>query len=154
MLTRQYSISDIKGQPQFFAITADRIWRAWWKSQGYDFEFIKGLMEENRTTHNIPVALIAHDGDEFLGTVSLIASDLSSRPDYSPWVAALWVDEPYRSRGIGSTLVTAAIQIARDQQFETVYLGATSDKHEFYVARGWLLSEKNIEGLNIYHQIL
>src|SRR5690606_15878244 len=97
-------------------------------------------------------AFVAHRGAEFLGTVSLIASDMDCRPQYSPWVAALWVDEQYRAQGIGKALLEQSKRAAFQAGFRTVYLCATADKHAYYAQRGWQLIEENVDGLNIYHQ--
>jgi predicted N-acetyltransferase YhbS len=153
-MTKTYQISDLKTAPQFLDTTADRIWNAWWRVDGHELDLIKGLLQDNLSAATIPVALTAHEGESFIGTVSLIESDMEARPQYSPWVAALWVDETHRSRGIGSELIDAAIETARQKGFSTVYLCATADKHAFYASRGWELIEENIDDLNIYRQNL
>ena len=149
-MTKSYTISDLKARPEFLGDAADRVWNAWWRQDGHKLDFIKGLFEENLTAETTPVALIAHDGAEFLGTASLIDSDMEARPQYTPWVAALWVDEKQRSFGIGSALIKAAIEKAREQGFPEVYLCAEADKHDYYAARDWVLIEENIDDLNIY----
>ncbi len=146
----RFTVSNLKTQPQFLEIAADRVWNAWWRQDGHELAFIKGLFEEDLIADTIPVALIAHDSTGFLGTVSLIDSDMEARPQYTPWVAALWVDEQQRSRGIGSALLKAAVNQARDLGFAQVYLCAQADKHDYYAARDWQLIEENIDGLNIY----
>ncbi len=149
-MTTSYIISDLKARPEFLGDAADRVWNAWWRQDGHELDFIKGLFEENLTAETTPVALIAHDGAEFLGTASLIDSDMEARPQYTPWVAALWVDEKQRSFGIGSALIKAAIEKAREQGFAEVYLCAEADKHDYYAARDWVLIEESIDDLNIY----
>ncbi len=149
-MTKSYTISDLKARPEFLGDAADRVWNAWWRQDGHELDFIKGLFEENLTAETTPVALIAHDGAEFLGTASLIDSDMEARPQYTPWVAALWVDEKQRSFGIGSALIKAAIEKAREQGFPEVYLCAEADKHDYYAARDWVLIEESIDDLNIY----
>ena len=149
-MTKTYEISVLKARPQFLDDAADRVWNAWWRQDGHELGFIKGLFEEGLTAETMPVAFIAHDDAEFLGTVSLIDSDMEARPQYTPWVAALWVDEQQRSHGIGSALIKAAIEKAREQGFPEIYLCAEADKHEYYAARDWVLIEENIDDLNIY----
>lgn len=149
-----YEISDLKTHPHFLDDAADRVWNAWWRQDGHQLDFIKGLFQENLTAETTPVALIAHEGSAFLGTVSLIDSDMEARPQYTPWVAALWVEEQQRSHGIGGALLKAVAQQARDLNFSEVYLCAEADKHDYYAERGWLLIEENIDGLNIYRQSL
>ena len=145
-----YEISDLKTRPHFLDDAADSVWNAWWRQDGHELDFIKGLFEESLTAETIPAALIAHDGSAFLGTVSLIDIDMEARPQYTPWVAALWVDEQQRSHGIGSALLKAATEKARDLNFSEVYLCAEANKHDYYAARGWVLIEENIDDLNIY----
>ncbi|MEI9926215.1 MAG: GNAT family N-acetyltransferase [Bradyrhizobium sp.] len=60
---------------------------------------------ENLTDTPIPLALVAHDGDAFLGTASVIPSDLAERPQLTPWIAAVWVEPQARRHGTGSALV-------------------------------------------------
>lgn len=149
-MAKPYEISELKARPEFLGDAAERVWNAWWRQDGHELDFIKGLFMENLTAETTPVALIAHEGAKFLGTVSLIDSDMEARPQYTPWVAALWVDEMQRTHGIGSALIQAAIGKARDLGFSQVYLCATADKHDYYAARDWVLIEENIEDLNIY----
>lgn len=108
-----FEISDLRERPEFFDTVADRIWRAWWEPRGHPLSAITGRLSENPAGPGIPIALIAHRGDEFLGTASLIASDLDERPRYSPWVAAVWTEPDARGQGIGCALVSRA----RDDAF-------------------------------------
>ncbi|MGH0361433.1 GNAT family N-acetyltransferase [Sinorhizobium meliloti] len=38
----------------------------------------------------------------------LIENDLDDRPQYTPWIAALWVEPDMRRRGIAAKLMEAA----------------------------------------------
>jgi hypothetical protein len=78
------TISDLRRRPEFFDLVADRIWQAWWKSHGHPLGYISGRLAENMTARTLPLALVAHDGDRFLGTASVIASDLDERPQFTP----------------------------------------------------------------------
>ncbi|WP_246179384.1 GNAT family N-acetyltransferase [Microvirga thermotolerans] len=92
----------------------------------------------------MPTTLVAHEGDLFLGTVSLIACDEESRPDYSPWIAALWVEPEHRRRGIGESLVDRAFRLARDAGAGRVYLLAGEARRAFYEKRGWSICEADV----------
>src|SRR4051794_33682477 len=100
-----FSISDVRERPEFFDVVADRIWRAWWKDSGHPLEYIIGRLGENLNAEPVPVALIGDDGPAFIGTASVIASELGERPHYTPWVAAVWVEPQFRSHGTGAALV-------------------------------------------------
>src|SRR4051812_888252 len=103
-----FAISDLRQRPEFFDTVADRIWRAWWKQIGYPLGYITSRLDENLNAEPIPMALVAHNGSEFLGTASLVASDLEQRPQFTPWLAAVWVEPRARSRGVGAALVRRA----------------------------------------------
>ena len=87
-----FTISDLRRRPEFFDIVADRIWQAWWQQSGYPLDYISTRLLENMEPTPVPFALVAHDGDNFLGTASVIASDLEERPQLTPLVAAVWVE--------------------------------------------------------------
>jgi hypothetical protein len=76
-----FTISDLRQFPEFFDIVAERIWQAWWKADGHPLDYISGRLRENLSDTPIPFALVAHDGETFLGTASVIASDLAERPE-------------------------------------------------------------------------
>ncbi len=144
-----FTISDLRQQPAFFDAVADRIWRAWWKEQGVPADYITGRLRENMTPSPIPFALVAHRGDTFLGTSSVIASDLEERPQYSPWLAAVWVDPKYRMQEIGSALVGRAVSDAFALHFRRVYFCAEKERRRFYTRQGWQPIEENVGGRKV-----
>src|SRR5213596_2367795 len=73
-----FTISDLRQCPEFFDTVAERIWQAWWRDDGHPLDYISGRLRENMNATPIPFALVAHDGKSFLGTASVIASDLRS----------------------------------------------------------------------------
>src|ERR1700704_4049376 len=54
----------------------------------------------------IPLGVIALEGQELCGFALLVPQDFERRPDLSPWVAGVFVPPQHRMRGIGSALVT------------------------------------------------
>jgi GNAT superfamily N-acetyltransferase len=134
-------VSDLRDQPGFADIVADRVWRAFWKKDGHPLELLTGLVQENLGQGPIPTALVAHEGERFLGTVSIIASDEEARPQYTPWVAALWVEPEHRRRGIGALLVEKAVSFALSTGAERVYLLSRAQRRAFYEGLGWAVLE-------------
>jgi len=138
------TISDLRQQPAFFDAVADRIWRAWWKERGFPASTIVERLRENLTPSPIPFALVAHRGETFMGTASVIMSDLEERPQYSPWVAAVWVEPQYRMRDIGTALVTRAASDAFALNIRRLYLCAPRERQRFYTRQGWAQVEEGI----------
>lgn len=137
-------ICDLRQRPEFFDAVADRIWRAWWEPGGYPLEYITGRLRENLLDKPIPLALIACEGTNFVGTASIILSDMAERPQYSPWVAAVWTEPAFRELGVGAALVDRAAQTAFALGFGRVYLCASQDRRDFYARRGWTQIEENV----------
>jgi GNAT superfamily N-acetyltransferase len=147
-----FTISDLRQRPEFFDIVADRIWRASWKEIGTPLEYITGRLHENLNAEPLPIALVAHNGAEFLGTASVIASDLEERPQLTPWVAAVWVEPHARSRGVGGTLVERAARDCFALGIARAYLCARPALTSFYERLGWSPVERDVgkHGLTVF----
>ncbi len=138
-----FTISDLRSKPDFADMVAERIWRAFWKEEGHPLELLTGLVQQNFGQGPIPTALVAHDGERFLGTVSLIANDEESRPHYTPWVAALWVEPEQREQGIGAALVEKATELGFSSGANRLYLLAREHRRRYYETMGWTVLEAN-----------
>ncbi|MDB5616709.1 GNAT family N-acetyltransferase [Tardiphaga sp.] len=143
-MTADFTVSDLRQCPDFFDTVADRIWQAWWEPKGVPLAYIAGRLTENLNADPLPIALVAHDGPTFLGTSSVIASDLEDLPQYTPWVAAVWVDPEHRKRQIGRTLVARAAQDVFALGIDRVYLCAPKLRRNFYLRQGWVPIEEDV----------
>jgi GNAT superfamily N-acetyltransferase len=139
-----FEISDLRQRPALYDTVADRIWRAWWKLDGYTFEQISNRLADAMRGDLIPFAIVAHDGNEFLGSTLGIASDMSARPQYSPWVAAVWVEPQHRLKQVGRALVGHAAQTLFMRGFARIYLCSSPRRFNFYTRQGWVPIEENV----------
>ncbi|MBQ8641414.1 MAG: GNAT family N-acetyltransferase [Clostridia bacterium] len=83
----------------------------------------------------IPKWYLAMDGKQIIGGCGIIANDFHDRPDLTPNLCALWVDEPYRCRGIAGELLAQACREAERMGYEKLYL--VTDHTSFYERYGW-----------------
>jgi Acetyltransferases len=127
------------------------VWRAFWKDEGHPLSLLTGLVRESLGPGPVPTTLVAHEGDAFLGTVSLIACDEESRPHYTPWVAALWVEPEHRRRGIGEALVERAAALGFSTGAGSLYLLTSRRRRAYYERLGWTIREENVpqDGMDI-----
>lgn len=63
-------------------------------------------------------------------------SDLETRPDLTPWLAALLVEPAFRGRGHESVLVRRAEAFAREAAVPVLWL-YTSTAEALYLRLGW-----------------
>jgi N-acetylglutamate synthase-like GNAT family acetyltransferase len=138
------TISDLRQRPEFFDHVADRIWRAWWQADGHPLDYISGRLRENINAAPIPFALVAHDGEAFLGTASVIASDLAERPELTPWVAAVWVEAQARRHGVGAALVNRATLDCFALGVSRAYLCARPQRAGYYERLGWIAIDREV----------
>lgn len=97
----------------------------------------------------VPATFVALEGSTLLGSASLIAHDMDTRPDLTPWLACVYVAPAHRRRGIGTALVQRVAQEAKALGVETLYL-FTPDKRAFYEHRGWaVLEQTRYRGYNV-----
>jgi GNAT superfamily N-acetyltransferase len=141
---QRYAISDLRDHPNFCIDVADRVWRAWWAGAGHPLEHVTNHMQEMVDERSVPFGLVAHDAGRYLGSTLIIACDLEERPQYCPWVAAVWVDPEHRSQGIGRALVRQAAKSALGLGFDFAYLCALPEKCSFYEGIGWRRIEENV----------
>jgi GNAT superfamily N-acetyltransferase len=135
-------IDEIRACPVFADVAVDRIWRAWWMDKGHPVSVIAEPMAGTLASAKpMPFCLIAHAGSVFMGTVSVIASDLAERPSLTPWVAALWVEPTYRKKGVATALLQSAVARAFGHGEGRIYLHCASHLLPFYAKRGWALFE-------------
>jgi hypothetical protein len=107
------AISDLRDQPEFAEIIADRVWQAWWREQGVALSEIEAMVHECMDGQDIPLSLVAHEGPDFYGCAHLIASDLDERPQYTPWVAAVWVFARFR-HGLSLCRTTSGVLLRKN----------------------------------------
>ena len=89
----------------------------------------------------IPLTVVALEGDEVLGCASLIAHDMETRMELTPWLAGVYVGEEFRRRGIGAELVQRIMREAGRLKVPLLYL-YTVHSERFYTGLGWTLLER------------
>lgn len=103
-------------------------------------------MQEDLQGKAIPTTFVAEAHDELLGSACILADDMSSHPELSPWLASVYVAEQHRNKGIGSVLVRRVMQHAQENGVKRLYL-YTPDQAQLYAKLGWqVYSEEPYNG--------
>lgn len=87
----------------------------------------------------IPTTLVALDGGEPVGSVSLLENDDARIRRWSPWLASLYVLPERRGEGLGERLVRRAVEEAAGLGVPELFLYTTDAMgvRGFYEALGW-----------------
>ncbi len=150
----RFTISDLSAKSQFLEIAANCVWQEWWHAKGVSQAHILNRTRESLDNASVPSTFIAHEGEEFLGSVALISNDLDSRPQYTPWVAALLVQPEQRSKGVATHLVNELETFAKSSGIDRLYLCAIRPLRQFYETRGWVCIEEDVDGLDVFDKQL
>ncbi|WP_425618428.1 GNAT family N-acetyltransferase [Anatilimnocola sp. NA78] len=93
-------------------------------------------LQQHLQQHAIPTTFVAVEGAELLGSAALVEQDLDLRPEYTPWLASVFVAPQHRARGIGRQLVQRVMAEAKAQHVTKLYL-FTFHHERFYASLGW-----------------
>ena len=109
----------------------------WWGiKDGYSFDGVKCFMEHSLQKDRLPQTYGLFVNNKIIGMFQLTYEDLNVRPDIYPWLANVYIDEKYRSKGYGRKLLESIKDIAKNKlNFNELYLYT---KHtDLYEKSGW-----------------
>jgi N-acetylglutamate synthase-like GNAT family acetyltransferase len=140
-------IAYLVDHPSFIATLARWHYAQWnYLSPGDSVERRIAGLRKHSGRRQIPTTFVAYNtteaGDEVVvGSASLIAQDMDTRPELSPWLASVYVAVEHRRQGIGSALVHRVVEEAAALSVERLYL-FTPDQERFYAGLGWITVER------------
>lgn len=102
---------------------------------------VEEAISERTSTNRIPLALVAVEAGNVVGTVCLKVHDMDTHVHLSPWLAGLYVARERRRKGIGSALVHAVEHKASELGIGKLYL-YTPESEAFYSRLEWDLLER------------
>ena len=97
----------------------------------------------------IPTVVVAFKGSTLLGSAMLIAYDMDTRMELSPWLAGVFVAPDHRGHGIGTAMIRRVMDDAMALGVRRLYLYTPTAQH-FYSRLGWSLMEHtSYRGTNV-----
>lgn len=94
-------------------------------------------------TDRLPLALAAIDGEDVVGTVSLLRSSIPTHAHLTPWVGGLFVPPERRRQGIGMRLIAAALDQAFVIGINRIHIALHAGA-QAYRDSGWTLLDRAV----------
>lgn len=116
-----------------------REWPAYYGD--FDADALRDEFTARLQRDQLPVALVAMEKNEVVGTVTLGGPSIDGFENLQPWLNGLWVDRRCRRRGIGRTLIEAVEDLGRKLGHPAIYAG-TDKALDAFDAWGWEPMEK------------
>jgi len=129
-------IVSLVDRPDLVPVVGHWLWDAFWNKEGYTLEQTVATVAGWTSPlgpHQDFVLLVE---GEATGTSSLVAHDLDSRPDLTPWLANVFVKPEARRRGHVGKLVAAVEYACRAASISPVWL-YTHTAERLYARAGW-----------------
>lgn len=147
-------IVPLSAVPQTREVITDWLWKAFGTDNSRDF--FASVIDSSLSGADLPLTFVALDGERPVGTVGLWRCDLVSRQDLFPWLAALYVDESYRGRGLSKRLQQVIIDCCRQRGDEDLYLYSAC--MDYYEKFGWRYIGDALDypatSVHLYHKTL
>jgi GNAT superfamily N-acetyltransferase len=112
-----------------------------WSYAGRSLEETQLLFTPVPRSTWLPRTFVLLDGETPVGMASAVEHDLESRPDLTPWLAAVVVDRAARGRGHSRALVRFIEDFARENGVQTLWL-FTWSAEGLYAKLGWRAVER------------
>jgi N-acetylglutamate synthase-like GNAT family acetyltransferase len=136
-VTNDMQIFTLKDRPQHLLTLADWHHAEWsYLNPKRSLQARIEEMREDLLGKVIPTTYVAEREGELLGSATILADDMSTHPELTPWLASVYVASAQRRQGIGSVLVKRVMQHARENGIKRLYL-YTPDQAQLYARLGW-----------------
>jgi GNAT superfamily N-acetyltransferase len=127
-------ITDLKHEPHAIPRWPTGITTSGHLNPGQTLEQRIESMQAYLSDELIPSTLIAR-GTQLMGSAAIVQNDMDTHPEWSPWLASVYVVPEFRHQSVGSRLVNAVSEATRKAGMEALYL-FTPDRVAFYQRLG------------------
>jgi GNAT superfamily N-acetyltransferase len=130
--------------PEHLATVGTWIYEEWWRPKHPSPEVVFALLRTHTVRDQVPFTVVAFTDGVPVGSCSVVENDCVHRPQYAPWVAAVYVKPELRGRGIASAILQEAAAIAARGGLDGLYLDCLETTAPVYARNGWSILEREV----------
>lgn len=130
--------------PEHLEAVGRWIYEEWWSKRCDSPEVVFNWLRSHTKLDTVPYSVIALAEGEPVGSCCVIENDCIHRPQYAPWVAAVYVRPNFRRRGIASMILHEAALIAARARIEALLIDCLAVTASVYEKNGWAIYEREV----------
>lgn len=100
-------------------------------------ELYELFLKQAALSIDLPRVLLGTRRGVLLGSVNLLKTDMTIRPQLTPWMGQLFVIESERSQGVGTALLDAAVSYIERLGYRRLFLFTSGTLPHYYRKRRW-----------------
>jgi len=139
-----YQLQQLSECPQHLEAVGDWIFDQWWSRRCDSVEAVVAWLRTHTQKDKVPYTVVALVEGIPVGSCSVIQNDCVHRPQYSPWVAAVFVKPQMRHCGIASAILQEAAAIAGRGDVKDLYIDCLATTAQVYERNGWKVFEREV----------
>ena len=116
----------------------------WWSKRYDSPEVVLSWLRMHKKLDAVPYSVVALTEGEPVGSCCVIENDCIHRPQYAPWVAAVYVRPEFRRRRIASMMLHEAASIAARAGVKCLFIDCLAVTALVYEKNGWAIHEREV----------
>ncbi len=130
--------------PEHLTAVGSWVWEQWWQRRAPAPAFVIDMLRTHAAFDRVPYTVVAVADGVPVGSCSVIENDCAHRPQYTPWVAAVYVAPAHRNRGVASAILQEAARIASRAGITGLYIDCLGLTAPVYERNGWTILEREV----------
>ena len=130
--------------PEHLTTVGSWVWEQWWQRRTPAPALVIDLLRTHSTFDRVPYTVVGLADGVPVGSCSIIENDCDHRPQYTPWVAAVYVRPSLRKRGVASAILQEAARIASRAGITGLYIDCLAVTAPVYERNGWTILEREV----------